>query len=94
MSFNFASSTMTQVPSVPTKRARHVESVLRQKFVEVVPGDAARDAGKLRPDQIAVPIANRPTAWNRSRLDATTLLHDAIQVTHRWWRPTVMTVPS
>ena len=36
------------------ERARNVEAILRQKIVQVVAGDAARDVGKALADEIAV----------------------------------------
>ena len=40
------------------QRAGHVEAVFGQQLVEVVAGDAARDAGKLLADEVGVAIAN------------------------------------
>lgn len=37
--------------------ARHLEAVLRKEFIEVVAGDAARDAGEARADEIGIAVA-------------------------------------
>ena len=39
------------------QRARHVEAVLRQQFIEVIAGDAARNARKFLAHQIGIAVA-------------------------------------
>ena len=58
---------MTQVPSVPTSARATLKSVLGQKLVEVVAGDAAGNVRELGADRVGVLVANGREAWRRSR---------------------------
>src|ERR1039457_4608094 len=45
------------------QRPGNVEAVLRQELVQVVAGDAARNIGEARPDQVRVGGAQAAQAW-------------------------------
>ena len=53
-----ASRTVTQVPSDPTRCARHVKAAFGEQVVEVVSGNAARNIRKLAADLLAVAVGD------------------------------------
>ena len=62
-----ADTTVAQVPFAAHQRARHVEVVLRQQLVEVVAGDAPRNARKFLAHQIGIAVANAAPGRRRFR---------------------------
>ena len=55
--FSVAETTLAQVPSDAHQGARNVKAVLGKQIVEVVAGDAARNAREFLPDQVGVAVA-------------------------------------
>ncbi len=76
------------------QRARDVEALLRQQLIEIfVAGDAARDLGIARADQVAVAVAECVEGAIDLRAPAA-VCENVAELARRSLRPTVIRSPS